>query len=152
MIILMRALGGSTMTTLGRSLVFVTLLLAGCATHSTRYTWTGDAAQLPQVNQACARDMQKSYIPRIAAARTDFRGKIVGGVVPTLYKDCVRGYGYVQVNEAELGPDVTYSYEVTDGVGYQRYRLEACGSPDQTCLWVVPSGFGIAPLPSNTQP
>ncbi len=152
------------MTTLGRALVFVTLplLLAGCATlmlvaatattahaDTTRYTWTGgDVSLLPQVNLACAKDMEKSYIPRFGG----------GSVLRTLYKDCVRNSGYIQARESEKGPEVAYTYEVVDGVGYHRYRLESCGSPDQTCLWIAPprfmgmgGGWGIAPLPAATQ-
>lgn len=125
--------------------VTVLLLLTGCAPHATCYTWTGDASQLPQVNLACARDMQKSYIPRIAAARTDFRGKIVGGVLPTLYKDCVEKYGYVQRAGSELGPEL--QYDVKDGVGF--YRLDVCGAQDQTCLSATSLGWYVAPLPQE---
>jgi len=118
------------------------------ATESTRYTWTGDAARLPQVNLACSKDMENSPIPPFQFG--------AAGIVRTRYKDCVSGYGYVQARESERGPEAVYTYEVIDGVGYQRYRLESsCGSPDQTCLWIAPSrwgiggGWGIAPLPDG---
>src|SRR6266508_4802959 len=71
----------NAMTTLGRALVFVTLplLLAGCATlmlvaatattahaDTTRYTWTGgDVSLLPQVNLACAKDMEDRKSTRL---------------------------------------------------------------------------------------
>ena len=35
-------------------------LLTGCGQHAARYTWVGDEAKLPQVNLACAREMQNT--------------------------------------------------------------------------------------------
>jgi hypothetical protein len=132
---------------LGGFLVFIPLLLllAGCAPKATRYTWVGNEADLPQTNLACARDMQNAgYIPAVAAARTSpSTGALVGGVIPTLYKDCVEKHGYVK-NGTDTVP-LVWDQQLW------RWRPETypCGNPDQTCLWVTPEGWGVAPLPED---
>jgi hypothetical protein len=117
--------------------------LTGCAQYATRYTWTGNEGMLPEVNLECSRDISKSYVPRIAAARAELStGILVGGVIPTLYKDCLEKNGYLKTGTDRV-------LLVWDEALW-RWRPEpTCGAADQTCLWVTPEGWGIAPLPQD---
>jgi hypothetical protein len=122
------------------------LLLTGCGLHATRYTWVGDETKLPQVNLACARDMQNAGSAPVAGAakHNPFTGKLVGGTLPTLYKACVEKYGYRRIKT----DDVALAWDER----LRRWRPDpTCGKPDQTCLWVEPNGdvWGVAPLPSR---
>jgi hypothetical protein len=119
------------------------LILTGCGFHATRYTWVGDETKLPQVNLACARDIQKAGPVEGAAKHNPFTGKLVGGAVPTLYKDCVARHGYLRTKI----DDVALVWDEP----LRRWRPDpTCGKADQTCLWVEPNGevWGIAPLPA----
>jgi len=119
------------------------LILTGCGFHATRYTWVGDETKLPQVNLACARDIQKAGPVEGAAKHNPFTGKLVGGAVPTLYKDCLARHGYLRTRT----DDVALVWDEP----LRRWRPDpTCGKPDQTCLWVEPNGevWGIAPLPA----
>jgi hypothetical protein len=122
------------------------LLLTGCGLHAARYTWVGDETKLPQVNLACARDMQNTGSAPVAGAakHNPFTGKLVGGALPTLYKACVEKYGYRRIKT----DDVALAWDEK----LRRWRPDpTCGKPDQTCLWVEPNGdvWGVAPLPSR---
>jgi hypothetical protein len=54
---------------LSRALVGGALLmsLAGCSYRATRYTWTGNEAQITQAHAESLREMQKEYVPVVAA-------------------------------------------------------------------------------------
>jgi hypothetical protein len=117
-------------------------LLTGCGLHATRYTWVGDEAKLPQVNLACAKDIQKAGSG--GAKHNPFTGKVVGGELPTRYRECVEKYGYRRTKT----DDVALAWDERE----RRWLPKpTCGKPDQTCLWVEPSGdvWGVAPLPSR---
>ena len=56
--------------------VGICLLLTGCGVYATRYTWVGDETKLPQVNLACARDVQNAGPVAGAAKHNPFTGKL----------------------------------------------------------------------------
>jgi hypothetical protein len=148
-------------------LLLALVLLPGCGIKATRYTWTGDATQLSQVNLSCAQEIRDAagYVPikelaipatgrplrdapirllhldplvagHAAATANPFTGEIVGGVIPTLYKDCLEIHGYRKVKT-----------DVVPLVGYE------CGTPLQTCLWFDRWGkYGVLPLPNGANP
>jgi len=118
------------------------LLLTGCGQHATRYTWVGDETKLPQVNLACAREMQNTGAVDGAAKVNPFTGKLVGGAAPTMYRECVERHGYRKTKT----DDVALVWDERLNTWRPDPR---CGKPDQTCLWVEPSGelWGVAPLP-----
>ena len=118
------------------------LLLTGCGHSAIRYTWAGDETKLPQVNLACARDMQKVDSMDGAAKVNPFTGKLIGGAAPDMYKACVEKYGYRRTKTDNVAL-------VWDDRLNQWRPDPACGKPDQTCMWVEPNGelWGIAPLP-----
>jgi hypothetical protein len=118
------------------------VLLTGCGQHAIRYTWVGDETKLPQVNLACARDMQKVGAMDGAAKVNPFTGKLVGGAAPTMYKECVEKHGYRRAKTDDVA--IVWDERLN------RWRPNpTCGKADQTCLWVEPDGelWGIAPLP-----
>jgi hypothetical protein len=124
--------------------VGICLLLTGCGLHATRYTWAGDETKLPRVNLACARDMQNAGSGPVAGAakHNPFTGKLVGGAIPTLYRECVERHGYRRIGTDDVA--LVWDEQL------RRWRPEpTCGKPHQTCLWVEPGGdlWGIAPLP-----
>ena len=123
------------------------LLLTGCGHQATRYTWVGDETRLPQVNLACAREMQNTGPVDDAVKINPFTGKLVGGAAPTLYKGCVERHGYRRTKTDDVA--IVWDERLN------RWRPEPmCGKPDQTCLWIEPGTdlWGIAPLPRQARP
>jgi hypothetical protein len=90
--------------------------------------------------------LNAGYIPAVAAGRAEFStGILVGGVIPTLYKDCLENNGYLKIGTDRV--PLAWDEKL-----FERRPDPSCGTPDQTCLWLVPSGWGVAPLPHRSKP
>jgi hypothetical protein len=84
-----------------------------------------------------------------ATIHNPFTGKIVGGAIPTLYKDCVEKHGYVKTGTDYVSLTQDHPEYLTDP-WTNPWRLEGdrCGAPNQTCFWWMGQGrWTVAPLP-----
>src|SRR2546427_11781808 len=98
----------------------ICLLLTGCGLHAVRYTWVGDETKLPQVNLACAREVQNAGPVAGAAKHHPLTGELVGGAIPTLHKGCGGKRGYPRPGNADAalvggGPPIRWRARPTWG-------------------------------------
>src|SRR2546422_10866237 len=84
----------------------ICLLLTGCGLHAMRYTWVGDETKLPQVNLACAREVQNAGPVAGAAKTKPFTRKLGGCAIPTPHKEFGGKRRYPRAGTGDGGPTV----------------------------------------------